>query len=186
MRLAYADPPYLGWCRYYEHDHRGGGCWDDSDTHRDLIARLVADYPDGWALSLSSPTLAVILPMVPADTRVAAWVKPFAAFKSGVRPAYAWEPILFRGGRNPTNGYPHKWRRSPTPRDYVIEPISLRRGLTGAKPARVCRFVLDLLNARPDDEVDDLFPGTGAMGAAIAALAGRPIGDQLSLLETPA
>ena len=74
MRFAYADPPYLGCCKLYEHYHPDGRCWDDLETHALLVARLVEDYPDGWALSLSSPSLREILPLTPTDARVEAWV----------------------------------------------------------------------------------------------------------------
>jgi len=40
----------------------------------------------------------------------------------------------------------------------------LKKGLVGAKPAEVCGWILDFLNADPDqDEVVDLYPGTGIM-----------------------
>lgn len=98
MKFAYADPPYLGCCGLYDHEHGDDGqCWDEPETHRALIARL--DEFDGWAMSLSTPSLRTILPMCPDDVRVAAWVKPFAVFKPNVNPAYAWEPVIVRGGR---------------------------------------------------------------------------------------
>lgn len=168
MRFAYADPPYLGCCRLYGHRHEQPyGCWDDAETHRTLIKTLERDYPDGWALSASSPSLRVLLPLCPDDTRIAPWVKTFCVYKRGVRPAYAWEPILFRGGHNPpTEAHPPppKGGKATTPKDFVIAPITLRKGLTGAKPEAVCRAILDLLNVQLDDELDDLFPGTGIMG----------------------
>lgn len=56
MRVAYADPPYLGCCAVYKHTHGDDGrCWDEPETHRLLIARLVDEFPDGWAMSLHSP-----------------------------------------------------------------------------------------------------------------------------------
>ncbi len=175
MRLAYADPPYLGCCRLYGHHHPDGRCWDDVETHRLLIDRLVSEFPDGWALSLSSPSLRTLLPLCPTDARVGAWAKSFCAFKRGVRPAYAWEPVIFWRGRNPGAGHPHpppeRGGKQTTPKDFVVEPITLKRGLTGAKPAKVCGWVLDLLGAKPGDEVADLFPGTGAMGVAVRSLA---------------
>jgi ISXO2-like transposase domain len=51
-----------------------------------------------------------------------------------------------------------------TPKDFIVEPITLKKGLVGAKPPKVCRWILDLLNARAGDEIVDLFPGTGIMG----------------------
>lgn len=172
MRFAYADPPYLGCCGLYEHRH-DDGCWDEIVTHAALIERLVRDFPEGWALSLSSISLRSILPLCPVGSRVAAWVKPFCAFKRGVRPCYAWEPVVFWRGRNPSAGHKHpppkKGGTQTTPKDFLAESITLRKGLTGAKPAKFCSWVLDLLGWAPGDEVVDLFPGTGAMSNAVIA-----------------
>ena len=165
MKFAYADPPYLGQGKkLYGKHHPDAADWDRVETHSGLVARLVEDYPDGWALSLSSTTLYTLLPLCPADARVAAWVKPFAAFKPGVGFAYTWEPVIFRGGRRIT-------REQPTVKDHLIESITLKKGLTGAKPARFCDWILAALNAEPADTVDDLFPGTGSMKDAITRLA---------------
>jgi DNA modification methylase len=51
-------------------------------------------------------------------------------------------------------------------RDWHSANITLERGLTGAKPRSFCRWILEMLNAQPGDEVVDLFPGTGAFGSA--------------------
>lgn len=103
---------------------------------------------------------------------MAAWCKSFCAFKKGVRPAYAWEPVIFVGGRNPNKGHaaaiPEKGGKQTTPKDFIVEPITLRKGLVGAKPEKVCRWILDLLNVQPGDEVVDLYPGTGVMGRVAA------------------
>jgi hypothetical protein len=157
MKFAYADPPYLGQGAKLYGDHPEAGVWDSLDGHAALIERLVADFPDGWALSLSSPSLRHILPLCPDDVRVMAWVKPFAVFKPNVNPAYAWEPVIVRGGRK-------RDRAALTVRDWVSTPITLRKGLTGAKPAEFCRWVLDVLGYEEGDELTDLFPGTGIMG----------------------
>jgi DNA modification methylase len=98
--------------------------------------------------------------------RVGAWVKTFCAFKRGVRPAYAWEPVIYRGGHNPPwepHPPPLKGGKQTTPKDFIACPITLKKGLTGAKPAQFCDWVLDLLNVKDGDVVDDLFPGTGIM-----------------------
>jgi len=172
MRFAYADPPYFGCCRLYDHHHPDARCWDDLETHLLLIDRLSADFPDGWALSASSVSLRSLLPLCPSDVRVAAWVKPFCAFKRGVRPCYGWEPVIFWGGRNPSNGYPHpppiKDGEQTTPKDFIAESITLKKGLTGAKPERVCRWIADLLGYQEGDDLVDLFPGSGAMDQALA------------------
>ena len=177
--LAYADPPYLGCCRLYDHHHgTDERCWDDIETHRLLIEHLGNDFPDGWAMSLSSTSLRAILPLCPPDVRIASWCKTFGAFKKGVRPAYMWEPVIFRGGRNPSSGFKHlppeKGGKQNTPKDFheaqydaLLAPITLRKGLTGAKPESFCRWVLDLLGARPGDFITDLYPGTGVMGRTV-------------------
>lgn len=179
MKFAYADPPYLGCCKLYDHFHGDDGrCWDDLDTHKALIGRLCADYPDGWALSATSNSLRHLLPLCPDDVRVAAWVKPFHAYKRGVRPAYAWEPIIYRGGRNKNAAIPPKGGKAVTPKDFIAENITLKKGLTGAKPERVCDWILALLNVQPGDDVDDLFPGTGVMDRRVhAIIGGRPVDD---------
>lgn len=159
MRFAFADPPYLGCCGLYQHHHPDGRCWDRIETHAAFIERLVAGYGDGWALSLSSSTLRAILPLCPEEVRVGAWVKPFASYKPGVNPGYAWEPVIFSGGR-PLG------RDVETVRDWVAANITLRRGLTGAKPREFCNWIFAMLGAAPGDELNDLFPGSGAVGAA--------------------
>lgn len=159
MRFAYADPPYLGCGRLYLPHHPAALAWDNPETHRDLIQRLSDEYPDGWALSASSPSLWTILPMCPADVRVSPWVKPFASFKPGVNPAYCWEPVIWRGGRTKRS------RAEDTVRDYHSENIAMRRGLPGAKPPAFAAWIAALLGAdvRRGDTITDLFPGTGAM-----------------------
>jgi len=160
MRFCYADPPYVGQAK------RHYGCAEID--HAKLVPWLSAEFPDGWALSASSASLFGILPLCPPKARIAAWCKSFCAFKRNVRPAYAWEPVVFVGGRNPCNGYrapfPEKGGRQMTPKDFLVCPITLRKGLVGAKPEAVCRWILSLLNVQPGDEVVDLFPGTGIMG----------------------
>lgn len=152
MRFAYADPPYVGQAA----KHYGAPEVD----HQELIARLVGDFPDGWALSCSSPSLGMLLRLAPADTRVGAWVKPFASFKPGVNPAFAWEPVLFRGGRK-------RGRDMATVRDWVSANITLQKGLSGAKPPAFCQWVLDILGWQPGDELLELYPGTHSMTNAI-------------------
>ena len=148
MRFAYADPPYVGQAR------RHYGCTEIN--HELLIAHLEAGFPDGWALSCGSPSLRALLPLCPSDVRVGSWVKPFASFKPGVNPAFAWEPVIFRGGRK-------RRRDEDTVRDFVVANITLRRGTHGAKPREFCVWIFDLLGMRPGDELVDIFPGSGAV-----------------------
>lgn len=156
MRFAYADPPYIGQAkRHYGNDPR---CAEVD--HGELIERL--NTYDAWALSLSSPSLKQILALCPDDVRVMAWVKPFAVFRVGVNPAYAWEPVIVRGGRR-------RDRSAETVRDWVMANITMRRGTHGAKPAAFCNWLFDVLGMEPGDDFDDIFPGSGAVSMAWAA-----------------
>jgi hypothetical protein len=92
MRAAYADPPYIGQAK------RRYQC--PEVDYRQLIDRL--ETFDAWALSVSSTSLRQVLSLCPDGVRVGAWVKPFAVFKPNVNPAYAWEPVIFRLGRERT------------------------------------------------------------------------------------
>lgn len=160
LRFAYADPPYYGLAaKFYGHLHPDAADYDKLETHAALIERMNAEY-DGWAMSLHAPALRDILPLCPTDCRVMAWVKPFASFKPGVGVAYAWEPIIVRGGRRRT-------REQLTVRDWHACNITLKRGFCGAKPEGVVRWLLDVLNAEKHDTIDDLFPGSGAVSVAI-------------------
>lgn len=162
MKFAYADPPYLGCCSKYGHNHADWGCFDDWETHGTLIDTLYELFPDGWAMSLSSPSMEKILPLLCEEPHhVGAWVKSFASFKPNVNPGYCWEPVVFVGGRK-------LGRDVETVRDFIVEPITLEKGLTGAKPPNVCRWIARMLGYQPGDELVDLFPSTGVMGRVLA------------------
>lgn len=163
MKFAYADPPYLGLAKkFYGRLHPEAAVYDTLEGHRALIERLVDEFPDGWAYSCTSGNLQAILPVCPAGVRVAAWTKPFASYKPGVNPAYAWEPVIFMGGRK-------RGRDQETTRDFCAVPITLKRGFQGAKPRDFCFWLFDLLGMEPGDEFHDLFPGSGAVLKAHAA-----------------
>jgi hypothetical protein len=89
-----------------------------------------------------------------------AWVKPFAAFKPNVPVAYAWEPMLVKPCRKPVV------TGRVVMRDWFAENITMQRGLPGVKPEALCRWLFEVLGADPDDELDDMFPGSGAVGRA--------------------
>lgn len=157
MTFAYADPPYIGCAKLYKDQESYVGEVD----HKALLNRLYYEYPDGWALSCHSPSLWDIIPMVPKEwkCRVAAWCKPWASFKPNVNPAYAWEPVIWRGGREHV-------RIDATVRDYVSCSVELKIGLVGAKPDEFCYWLFALLNMQPDDTFVDLYPGTGRVTRA--------------------
>lgn len=153
MRFAYADPPYPGQAqKHYGPDAR-------EVNHRFLVRHLCDDF-DGWALSTGSTMLRQVLELCPDDVRIGAWVKPMAFFKRGVNPAYAWEPVIFRGGRK-------REIEEYTRRDWVSASVTFGRGVPGAKPERFCFWIFELLNVKPGDEFVDLFPGSGAVTEAL-------------------
>ena len=168
MRFAYADPPYIGWAHKYGPDAR-------EVNHRILIGTLIREYPDGWALSCSSSSLHVLLPMCPPDVRIMAWVKPWVPFRPFMHPAYAWEPVLFRGGR--------KIRRDQQTRHDWLRAGNVQQGFTGAKPDVFSRWLFHCFNAQPGDALDDLFPGTGAVSQAWIRYMAELAGDQEALYE---
>ncbi len=154
MRIGYADPPYPGQSKKHYGDHPD---YAGEVDHEQLIAELICAY-DGWVLHTSSPALRDVLPLCPPDARVMAWVKPFAAFKRNVPVAYAWEPVIVRPCRKPVvEG------QEIVMRDYIAEPITMKRGLAGAKPEAVCRWAFQVVGAERGDELVDMFPGTGAV-----------------------
>lgn len=154
LRVAYADPPYPGMSGFYkEHPDYAGEV-----DHADLVNKL-AGY-DGWCLHTASTTLKYVLSLCPDNVRVMAWVKPFASFKKNVAVAYAWEPVIVKPCRM------REYDGLTTVRDWCAESITLRRGLTGAKPEAVCRWLFEAMGMHPDDELHDLFPGTGAVQLA--------------------
>lgn len=173
MRFAYADPPYPGCIGKYSDSD---GPYRAEVNHPLLVAHLLDEFPDGWALSTGEPSLRYVLNLCPDDVRVCVWVKPFASFKPGVTLAYTWEPVILYGGRR-------RSRSEATVRDHLSEPITLKKGLAGAKPRRFCSWVLDLLGWQPGDELVDLFPGSGVMGEVVAGREDAPVQDGLFALE---
>jgi len=150
MKFIYADPPYIGQAKKH---------YDSEEVdHADLINFL--DTYDGWALSASSPSLNTLLNLAPDGVRVGIWVKPFCSFKKNVNPAYAWEPVLFRGGRK-------RKATQPTVKDFIAENITLQKGLSGAKPKLFCYWVFEMLGMEPDDIFKDMYPGTGGVTKAL-------------------
>jgi hypothetical protein len=169
MKVAYADPPYLGKCGFYQHTHWGELCWDKKETHKLLIEHLCCEFPDGWALSTDVAALSQMLRYCPDFVRIGAWVKPFASFKTNVTPAYAWEPVIFTGGRR-------RSREQWSGRDWVSAMPPVFSGehrrfgsadVPGMKPATFCNWLfVDIFGLQPDDELVDLFPGSGAVTSA--------------------
>ena len=158
MKLLYADPPYVG-CAHLYRDHPD---FAGEVDHVALVDRLESEA-DGWVLHLSATatSIATMAPLaLKTGARWCSWTKGFAAFKKNVPVAYAWEPVLIKEARKPVVS------KRQVNRDWIQESITLRKGLTGAKPEAVCHWAFELLGARPEDELVDLFPGTGAVAEA--------------------
>jgi hypothetical protein len=166
--IGYADPPYPGQSAKHYADHPD---YAGEVDHLELLTRLDRDY-DGWLLHTSSVALTGVLVAAAnlglSGYRVMAWVKTFAAFKANVSVAYAWEPVLVKPVRKPT--VTHRL----VMRDWIAEPITLQRGLTGAKPDAVCRWCFEVLGANPTDDLHDLYPGTGAVTTAWQSWCAQP------------
>lgn len=154
MRFAYADPPYPGRAGYYPE-----GAEVD---HQALIARLVAEFPDGWALSTAADALQHVLALCPQGVRVCAWQHRVRHTRSR-RALSAWEPLIIHGGRELSIAatqtlqdalvYGGRWRTYPG-------------ALIGMKPPQFSVWMFAQLGARPGDELVDLYPGSGAVAAA--------------------
>lgn len=151
MRLAYADPPYPG-CAHLYVDHPD---YDGEVDHEKLIEYLWGFQ--GWALSTSAAALQHLLPLCPPDIRVLAWVKCTVNV--------SWEPVIVKSGRpiSPRGGprdwiqvEPEAFQYRPKPDSYVI----------GQKPPAFCDWLFHWLGAEPGDELEDMFPGSGAVTRA--------------------
>jgi hypothetical protein len=143
--------------------------------HVALVERLEAEF-DGWVLHAAATpaSMAILAPLVAKihGARWMSWVKGFAAFKRNVPVAYAWEPVIVKAARKPIVS------KRLVMRDWVQCPITLRRGLAGAKPEAVCHWAFEMVAAHPDDTLVDLYPGTGAVQRAWETWRGKFIVPQ--------
>ena len=158
MNIGYADPPYVN-CAHLYKDHPD---YAGEVDHAALIARLEWEV-DGWVLHAAATprSMAVLAPLVEATgARWMAWTKGFAAFKRNVPVAYAWEPVIIKPARKPVVS------KRLVMRDWTQHNMTMRRGLTGAKPEGVCHWAFEVVGARPEDTLHDLYPGTGAVTEA--------------------
>lgn len=153
MKFAYADPPYPGLAHYYPENREV--------NHRILVETLQEYYRDGWALSTSSDALSDVLELCPNDARVAVWIKGARSSRTHA-PRKTWEPVIFVGGRT-----------RQLDREGINDSLhfggrqhSHPNALIGMKPAAFCEWVFQLLGAEQGDELDDIFPGSGAVSRA--------------------
>lgn len=148
LRVAYADPPYPGCARKFY--------GTEEVDHPSLLDRLTTDY-DAWALSTSARALPMLLPLCPPEIRICAWVKPHEVPPATYGLHNVWEVVLVLQGR----------RLRPGRADALIAlPARLGGTLPGRKPLAFCAWLFDCLGMLPGDTLDDLFPGTGIVGAS--------------------
>jgi hypothetical protein len=155
MRIAYADPPYPGCAHLYPEK--------TEVDHKALISNMMRDY-DGWVLHTGSVQLKQVLALCPDDVRILTWTKGWASFKPGASIKYAWEPVMLWHPRPRETG-----SGKPFVRDWIMCNVVTNRvgaivqDFTGGKPEQVCTWIFECMGLSPDDELDDLFPGTGAV-----------------------
>ena len=186
MRLAIADPPYLGRAALWyggkgrnKQGRAGRACgrgdlageyhpdaarWDDPMEHVALMSRMEREF-DGWAMAASGKTLAPLLGAADLHgARLAIW-QVTNAIPDGARVRSTWEAVLVRvpdGRRAHGTGL--------TVPDVLTAPHPMS-GFVGSKPAAWTHWVLDMLGYRAgEDEVSDMFPGSGAVARAAEVL----------------
>ena len=171
-RIAYADPPYPGKSKRYYGSHPD---YAGEVDHAALVASLSADY-DAWALSTSAEALPSVLAVCPPGVRVAAWHRGHRPHLGAGLPLNAWEPVIYAGQivapagttrlASTDDASPGSARRVDS---FVYRPGSRTtdpQRVVGAKPAAFCRWIFDLLDARPGDEFVDVFPGSNGVARA--------------------
>jgi hypothetical protein len=154
MRFAYADPPYPGKAHLYSEK--------TEVDHVALIRRLTIEYTDGWALSTSSAALRDVWSLCPAAARLCVWVKARRCVKS-VRAVSNWEALLVHLGRE---RYIDAANTLGDALVYCGRHRAFPGAMIGMKPPAFAQWMFEQLGAQPGDSLDDLYPGSGAIGEA--------------------
>jgi hypothetical protein len=192
MRLAYADPPYMGLSERYYGDQP---TFDGEVDHVELLSRL--ETYDGWALSCSSASIPELLVVV-EDLRLQVGLERMARLKAGLvsqataalwagdnpssavrlaiwlrrRPPHptsrlmtAYEGLIFRPARTVLPRSAERFTDVLADVDSRPRPTHPRSTI-GMKPPRFSSWLFGLLGALPGDSFDDLYPGSGLVGRA--------------------
>lgn len=169
--LVYADPPYVN-CRFKyarQNKSRQWGKNARADYMRELVARMESlRAEDGMcAISMATPELR-LLHLFPSTARVFAWVKPYAVFRPGVYPCFAWEPLVVWGRfvnreEQKTTKTPHDWLQ--------CSPKIPRKGKHETpKPLAFAEWVINTTLGPRRGPVLELFGGTCPVTRAAEAL----------------
>ena len=177
MKFAIADPPYLGSAhRWYGVNGRAKGrglgradehpeayLWDQEEKHIELAKKLLNEF-DGFAIALTSHSLSTYLSIIQTGRtngiKVMSWIKP-ASLPGGNRITQSWEPVIVKVPKERKGRGTGKQMN-----DYLIKP-SPRNKFAGSKPIEWTHWVLDAMGVRFDDEIVDLFNGSGLVKEAI-------------------
>jgi hypothetical protein len=164
MRVAYADPPYPGCAGIYRKHPDYAGEVD----HRELIERLEREFPDGWALSTSAAALPFVLALCPevqqaSELRICAWAR-LPIPRPPARAMWSWEPLIVR---TPHWRQRHKGDFVSDTLTFASQPSGYFGGtITGQKSAGFAYWMFALLGLGANDELVDLYPGSGAITKA--------------------
>ena len=163
-RRWYGDPAYrmAGTNSTRKADvHHDAAEWDDPARHRALLIELEASY-DGYAIATAHDGLPAYGEL-PRGARIMVWHKTNSVGTAN-RIKNVWEPVIVKP---PADRISSKLLGGQIP--DLLSAAAPRTGFAGAKPAAWTRWVLDALGYDPEvDTVADLFPGSGAVAAAVA------------------
>ena len=176
-KFAIADPPYYGRAKRW---YGVGGCgaghgkrqadqhpeahiWDKPEAHLNMLKDLQLHY-DGFAIATSVMGLNVYLKEIDltqgSGYRICIWHKPISA-PSGSRIRNVYEPVIIYIPSD-RRGYKSYVRMDD------LKTINIKKnGFVGSKPKEWVWWVLDLMGADKEDQIDDLFFGSGAVTQAI-------------------
>lgn len=141
--------------------HASSRDWDEPARHRALLEQLERGY-DGWAIATAHDGLPCYGEL-PRGARLMIWHRT----NGGVGAARIRNCYEFVILRPPPDRLSSRLMGGQLP-DVLTCP-SPRTGFAGAKPIEWTRWVLDALGYDPDTDIlDDLFPGSGSVTAAVS------------------
>lgn len=186
MRFALADPPYPGKAWKYKDQPSFAGEVDHFALLSALEGRRISGAIQGWALATlcSLRVLRRLMSHLPEHAELHPWIKPIGVSSKTYGAHQTCELLLVVPGRRLRPGFRN---------GLVAQPARGGGTLVGRKPIAWCAWAFRHLGALPGDELEDLFPGSGAVSRAWAevsrtAVVSAPIdmssaaGAQLQLL----